>query len=40
MARAVWKGTVIADSDRIETVEGHWIDGKSLRPGSPGPNRN
>jgi len=23
MARAVWKGTVIADSDRAETVEGN-----------------
>jgi uncharacterized protein (DUF427 family) len=23
MARAIWKGTVIADSDRVETVEGN-----------------
>ena len=34
MARAIWNGTVIAESDRCEMVEGnHYFPHESVRPG-------
>ena len=37
--KAIWKDTVIAESDETVIVEGNHYLGKGLRAGNPGSNR-